>query len=316
MSTPDETLAQIASHAPPGAEVPALLRDLVAWGATNGDGLGYFQFDGARLDDHYIEDGSRRAHAFFSFLRTSDGSMIGWWRPDGQALADANVVVLGTGGDQTVLGTGLEDFLARWAVSGVPGVYDLAPEPEEDGYAANVAARARLRAWLEARGVRCDGERPPLDERSEALQAWFTSWSEERLRFAASDPNRLAMAAALPDVIGLPDEDWKRTFADAIVTATQCQLFGDLVGQQPLAVSPALEAALRAFRDGDAAELPDAGLWYRATLTLDGASVLTVQRSYLDLPNPNEIRLDVAGVAQDLARKPRAPYWTPRWLAP
>lgn len=311
----EQTLEQLAFHAPPGVETPSLLRELVRWGFENGDGLGYFSWEGDRLEDWYVEDGSRRASAIYSFLRTSDGSRIGWWRPEGQPLSDAPIVLFGGEGDFALLGAGLEDFLTRWAISGID-VHDLKPEPDDETYTANIAARERLRGWLTQRGVSCDGPRPSLEDRTAEVEAWFTSWSADRLRFAATDENRIAMAACLRDLIGVPVDKWKRTFADAIVTANQCQLFGTLVGQRPLEVSPAMETALRQFRDRDAAELPEAGLWFRATLKLDPHGVLAVSRHYIDLPNPNELQLDLDGVRKDLARRPRSPYWVPRWLTP
>jgi len=75
------------------------------------------------------------------------------------------------------------------------------------------------------------------------------------------------------------------------------------------------EATARSFRDRDVAELPEAGSWLRAKLTLDAAGVLTVSRTYLREPPPGDVTLDDAGLRQDAERMPRSAYWMPEWLA-
>ena len=277
----------LALHAP-GGVVPPSLRDVIARRSPPDDNLGTFRFAGARLDDFYVEDGSRRADAFYGFVRCAGGSMVGWWRPDGEPLAQAPIVCLGSEGDLAVLGEHLQDFVERWD-KGESGVDDLTRDY------APVAP-------------------PPYPERSEQLSAWFDAWSAERRRLAAADPQRCAVAERLAGLVGLPSKPWQRTFVDAIVTATQCQLFRNYVGQRPLEVTPDLETALRTFRQHDTQELPEAGLWFRASLSLDPGCVLTVKRNYIEKPNPQEITLDREGVLQDLAAMPRAPYWTPPWL--
>jgi hypothetical protein len=87
-----------------------------------------------------------------------------------------------------------------------------------------------------------------------------------------------------------------------------------MVGQKPLRLPDGFEARLRAFRDHDARELPEAGLWHRAKLTLDAEGTLTVSRSYLDEPRA-PLTLDDEGLRRDAAALPRIPYWTPGWLA-
>lgn len=180
-------------------------------------------------------------------------------------------------------------------------------------------ACTRLGAWLvsigvEGGGADGGGAEDRLIEPTRQLETWFESWSEERLRFAETDEHRIAMAAVLRDVIGVPKEPWGRNFVDAIVTANQCQLFQTYVGQRPIEPSPELESAIGRFRDHDTQQLPEAGLWFRAALELNPDGVLTVKRSYLDRPNPDEITLDEPGVREDLKRMPRTTYWTPQWL--
>ncbi|MGC4093205.1 MAG: hypothetical protein QM756_36020 [Polyangiaceae bacterium] len=308
-------------NVPAGFELPALVTEFYEWVAgLRGVELGYFSLRGERLDDDYIEDGSRRASAFVGFLSTSDGSRIGFWRPNGEGLADAPVVMLGGEGDKKALGRSVEQFFARWATRRLVGVYDLVPDDEPESEEA-ASGRAELAVWLSARGVNVtsgesESDEAELERIGASIEAWFDAWSTQRQAVAESDVQRQALAAELKGLIGLPPEDkpWERTFADVIVTGTECRAYATMVGQRPLSVSPALEAAVRAFRDYDALELPEAGLWYRACFNLNAAGALYVQRRYVDEPNWDEISLDAAGLRQDVQRMPRSAYWTPSWL--
>ncbi|MCK5941667.1 MAG: hypothetical protein KAI24_06845 [Planctomycetes bacterium] len=311
-ATPDDIIEQLAAHAPPGTTIPQLLRDFVSW-SRDVDELGSFRFVGGRLDDFCVEDGSRAASCFFSFLCCTDGSMVGWWRPAGEALAEAPIVVLGSEGELVALGMDLAEFLSSWSRDALP-LDDLSLDVEDEDHANAVAARQGLRRWLVGLGLYSDSPHALLPERTAALRNWFAVWSAERRRIAAADERRVALAAQLRDRIGLPSEPWRRRFVDAIVTAKQCQLFRTFVGQQPVDVSPALESELRRFREHDAMELPEAGLWFRAALGLNIDGTLEVKRSYLDAPNCDEVRLDVDGVRQDLLKMPRSSYWMPPWL--
>lgn len=309
----DSLIAQLRSHAPPGTEVPQLLQKFVEWHTSEGESLGYFSVLGDRLDDFYVEDGSRQASTFYSFLRCADGSMIGWWRPEGEPLADSSIVLLGAEGELAAVGLGLEDFLLRW-VDGSVSVPDLMLDPDDSNYQASVAARRRLGIWLASLGLSRDTTPKPLLDRSGQLEAWFGNWSHHAQHNAKNNENRIVMATCLREAIGLPKEPWQRNFIDAIVTSHQCQLYRTYVGQRPLECPQSLESAIRDFRDQDARELPEAGLWFRAALELSNEGVLTVKRTYLDLPNPEEIQFDLRGVLEDMERMPRSPYWTPSWL--
>ena len=311
-ATPADILKQIASHAPTGTTIPPLFRDFVSW-SRDVDALGFFRLVGGRLDDFYVEDGSRAASCFFSFLRCSDGSMIGWWRPENESLSEAPIVMLGGEGDLVALGMDLAEFLSSWSRDALP-VYDLSLDVENEHDSDAVAARQGLRQWLVGHGLYSENDHHLLPERTTALRNWFTVWSAGRRRLAENDEIRLAIAAHLRELIGLPSEPWLRSFVDAIVTAKQCQLFRTVVGQRPVDLSPDLESELRRFREHDAMELPEAGLWFRAVLELDVDGTLAVKRTYLDRPNPNEIHFGEDGVRQDLLKMPRSSYWMPPWL--
>lgn len=292
-------------HTPHGQTLPHLLQDFCDWFTQHGDQAGNVRIVGDRLDDCYVEDGSRIAPAFVSFLCLGDGSRVGWWRPDGTALAESPVALLGSEGELRIVGLGLAELLSRWA-TGSTGIDDFGGQ-----------ANARMARWLRER---CGGGVPRSDDgelegRTRQLEGWFEAWSTRRSELAAVDPHRVALARELLPLIGRPSQTWERTFAEVVMTGTSCRLFGTLVGQKPLSVSPELAAALVALRERDADELPEAGLWFRAVLQVGADGVLGVKRTYLEEPNPREVQLDVAGLREDLLRRPRSAYWMPSWLA-
>ncbi|MFD1731312.1 hypothetical protein ACFSC4_09935 [Deinococcus malanensis] len=75
------TLEQIF---PPDAHPSALLRDFSAWHADTFTGAfcGY-EIAPTRLDDYWIENGADLADHFALFLNLGDGSMVGYWYPEG-----------------------------------------------------------------------------------------------------------------------------------------------------------------------------------------------------------------------------------------
>jgi hypothetical protein len=174
-----------------------------------------------------------------------------------------------------------------------------------------------LRAWLGEHGVTNQKQPMDLGAVTASLEQWFDTWNQERVRIARTAPERLAFAPSLAKLIGRAraDDSWRQGFADLVITGERCALYRTLVGQKPVDLSREFVDAARAFRDADVRELPEAGLWFRATLSLDSNGILNVKRHYVDEPNRREIRLDDAGLRVDAARMPRSPYWTPDWLA-
>jgi hypothetical protein len=279
--------------------------------------LGWVSIQGGRLDDFWIEDGSRAASAFVGFLHTGDGSRVGWWRPEGEPLAQAPIVFLGSEGQLSAVAATSAELLTKLAarhtgleeLDEIEGPADAAEDRERP------PSRAALRAWLRNHGVWSEAE-SQLDHTTARLQAWFERWSETRLASAQASPERQAVAEVLQTIIGLPppDQPWCTTFADLVITGTQCQLFGNFVGQKALPMTDSLETRLRAFRDHDAHELLEGGLWFRAKLDLDFKGRLRVSRHYLEEPGDGLV-LEGEGLRRDAARMPRTPYWTPEWLA-
>jgi hypothetical protein len=302
--------ASLRFHTPPDTETPALLADFCDWIEHQPDAsLGYFCVEGDRLDDFYVEDGSRAASAFVSFLRCIDGSRVGWWRPDSRPIDRAPVVLLSGEGELCALSRTLAGFLLKVATRRTD-VGDLDSEDE------SFEGTDRLLGWLKGRGVEePSGSDAELDDDTDALRDWFTRWSAERNEVARSSPARTRFAEVVRPIIGLPppDEPWKRTSASLALAGDRCLLFGGNVGVWPLPQPRGFEAAARLFRDEDARELPEAGLWWSATLKLDAAGGLCVKRSYLD--EPRDLAVADDALRRDAMVMPRSPYWTPEWLA-
>jgi len=303
--------ASLHFHAPPGTKIPPLIESFYEWASQRTYGsLGYFSLGGDRLHDYYVEDGTRRATDFVGFLRTVAGSAVGWWRPDGKPLDAAPVVMLGSDGEPRALALSSEEFLWKLAArqTGDEDLTDADVEPDSFG---------ELQRWLERRGVEDRSSSPErLRAETARLEPDFARWSAARLHIARASPERTAFARAVASVIGLPagEEPWRRTHADLIMTGDRCALFATFVGERPWSLPDGFAEQARAFRDADARELPEAGLWFRAALYLDAEGVLVVRRSYLDEPDPSDVQLDDVGLARDVKRMQRAAYWMPAWL--
>jgi hypothetical protein len=304
--------ASLRFHTPPGEALPALLIDFCKWAEEFGAQLGDYQLQGSRLCDLYVEDGTRRASSFVGFLSCEDGSHVGWWRPDGASLESAPVVLLGSDGELRAVGLSLGGFLLDWAENR-SGVFSLESSEEFERPEA-VVPRSRLQAWLAERGVSRSCNAADLQRVTDALKTWFRAWSAERGLVAESQAERRKLARAVQTLVGLPKPDRHPKLVHAVITARQFTLSANYSGEWPIASTPEFEAALREFRELDARELPEAGLWYRVALDLDQRGVLMVKRFYVDEPDPRDLQLDDQGLWEDAARMPRSKYWMPEWL--
>jgi hypothetical protein len=309
--------ASLKFHTPPGTHVPQLLEAFCDWTATRRNGsLGYFELAGDRLDDYYVEDGSRRASAFVGFLRTADGSRVGWWRPGGEALDDAPIVVLGGEGQLAAVSRTLEGFLLKLATKTISvdktALYDLVGDigAADEGYSA-------LLAWLRGHGIHEERRTESLVDETAALRAWFKQWSAERNELARANAARWLLATLLRDIIGLPppEKPWAGGRAILAMTANQCALYSTPLGSASPALSSRFESCARRLREQDAAELPEAGLWFYSGVQLASDGTLLMKREYLREPDRRHIVLDDVGLKQDAIARPRSAYWMPDWLA-
>jgi hypothetical protein len=84
-------------------------------------------FQGAWLNDFWIENGSYLADHFGLFLCQADGTRAGYWFYEGCSIEKAPIVILGSGSGQTdvrVIASSIEDFASRF-VEGKTGIYDI-----------------------------------------------------------------------------------------------------------------------------------------------------------------------------------------------
>lgn len=300
-------LESLRFNVPPGLALPELAAGFYAWAAKQEEpSLGWFELAGERLDDLCVEDGTRRADALVSFLTLGDGARIGWWRPDGEPLERAGIALLGHG-DLAVLSSSLGGFLRKLA-TGPTGWEDLDELEEDEG-------RRALSDWLDRQGID-EAVDTELGERTARLEAWFAAWSAERIRHARASPHHRALAASLKELVGLPDpaKPWERTWADVVVTSKRCELLRRPGHIERVALPGSVAEPLRAFRDLDVRELPEAGLWYRAWLELDAEGTLLAKRTYLEEPPPGEVQLSDEEVRLDAIEMPRSRYWLPPWM--
>jgi hypothetical protein len=300
--------ASLGFHTPPGASVPALVEDFYSWAETKRAGsLGHFELHGSRLDDWYVEDGTRRASAFVSFLTCGDGSRVGWWRLRGEQLDVAPIVMLGSQGPLRALARSAGGFLRKLAArrTGIRSLLEGAPS-DADPF-------GELSAWLDERGAASASDTDELGDETSALEAWFARWSAERVELARHDPERARFAQAAREVIGAPHGSGASgAFGDLFLTGTQCIMFGAY--RRRIELPARFERHAREMRERDAQELPAAGLWHRAMLRFDSTGSLLVTREYLLEPTAREIMLDDAGLRDDALKLSRTAYWTPEWL--
>ena len=168
----NDTVQELRAIFPSSIPFPPLLAEFVAWAEQFERGqLGWFEFEGQRLDDHWIENGSALADQFALFIRLPDGSMIGFWKPDGDAGA-LPVVLLGSEGAQEVLGSTLEEFLWNWARGELGEAYDLMPDEDDEEQPKD--ARPALVAWLRGKGVVPQAASVP------DLKAFFDNWQKRQ----------------------------------------------------------------------------------------------------------------------------------------
>lgn len=166
-----ETVQTIHAAFPDSIPFPALLAEFMEWTEHFERGqLGWFEFEYQRLDDHWIENGSALADQFALFIHLPDGSMIGFWKPDGHE-GPPPVVLLGSEGDHEVLGATLDGFLWNWANGELGRAYDLMPEEsDEEDEEQPEDARSAIADWLRENAV------APQQAAVPDLRTFFTDW--------------------------------------------------------------------------------------------------------------------------------------------
>jgi hypothetical protein len=128
------------AHFPPHFRAPPLLLAFAEWLRDKlWLSVGDFRLQGRRWDDWGENAGDLYRH-FALFLRTSDGSEVAFWLPDGEFVASPPIVFLGSEGELGQVGNSLAQFLARLAAreTMVPAL-DSRDAQDEGDFFSNVA---------------------------------------------------------------------------------------------------------------------------------------------------------------------------------
>ncbi|CAO4165733.1 hypothetical protein [Methylorubrum aminovorans] len=320
----------LPSAFPPGHEPPRLLLDFADWleGRPWGS-LGCFRLQGTLSDEAPIVDGSALRREFSLFLYLPDGSLVGFWHPDGVPTPSSPVVGLGSEGDAAVLAGSLEGFLAKLARDAFSDSAwsDLAAveedeeddEEEDEGNptrAADDNARDALADWLAGRvgpkrldalaGEVCD---------STAFAARMDAWMHERETYWAEHLILTEIGRALSANRPPGTTPWDRTQLRAAIVGTLCEVQVYRAGPQPVPEIAQVEPLLRALRDEQHRTDPDLGLWFEAHLTLDANGCILPRFDYQTRPILGGAPAPVEQARSDLSRAPRSARWVPDWLA-
>jgi hypothetical protein len=114
-----------------------------------------------------------------------EGSRVGWWRPSGEALSDAPIVLLDSEGERRALGRSSAEFLSSIA-RGTTDMISMDPEEDQD-------RRPALAKWLNERGAWIEEDDiPALADLTSQLSVWLDDWSEQRERRSSSTPRDFA----------------------------------------------------------------------------------------------------------------------------
>ncbi len=317
----------LPSAFPPGHEPPQLLLDFADWlkGRPWGS-LGCFRLQGTLSDEAPIVDGSALRREFSLFLYLPDGSLVGFWHPDGVPTPSSPVVGLGSEGDAALLAGSLEGFLAKLAADAFSDSAwsDLAAAEEDDEEedegnptrAADDDARDALAEWLAGRvgserldtlaGEVCD---------STAFAARMDAWMHEREAYWAGHSILTEIGRALAAHRPPGKTPWDRTQLRAAIVGTLCEVQVYRAGPQPVPEIAQVEPLLRALRDEQHRADPDLGLWFEAHLALDAKGCILPCFDYQTRPILGGAPAPVEQARSDLSRAPRPARWVPDWLA-
>ena len=321
----------LAAAFPPGHEPPALLLDFADWleGRPWGS-LGCFRLEGTLSDEAPVVDGGTLRREFSLFLYLPDGSLVGFWHPDGMPTAASPIVGLGSEGEAAILAGSLEGFLAKLASNAFSdsGWSDLAAdeddeEDEEDdgdgGELVPVAdedARDALAEWLGARiGAERLNELASEECASTAFAARMEAWMQEREGYWVGHPILIEIGRALAAHRPPGRTPWDRTRLRAALVGTLCEVQVYRAGPQPVPEAAQVEPLLRALRDEQQRSDPDLGFWFEIHLALDAQGRILPRFDYQVRPEIGGAPAPVEAARFDLARAPRPVRWVPGWLA-
>ena len=294
---------------PPTIPVPPLLDEFAQWLRERDIYLGALRLHSERLDDAGASGLGDLCQCFAPFIRTSCGSVVALWLPDGTPLASPPVVRIGSEGDNALLGDSLEDFFWRLAARKT-GDEDLDTRDEQTGDGG-----AALSQWLESRDIK-----PARRRRWPDFAVWWRKRQKAYEKWCDHDSLRLSIAENLRTIrpFAKDAEPWETATFDAVIVGSRLRMWQRVQGPQPLnaaQVGP-LGPLLRADRERRAKEVPERGLWFQAFIIVAATGGAHIHRDYMSEPRvgDEQIPIPVRDYRDDLARFPRSDYWMPDWL--
>jgi hypothetical protein len=261
-----------------------------------------------------------------TFIRLPDGSRVAQWFREGASPDDVPIVYSDSEGEERMVASSLEEFLAVWALAGFDDTGNLVA----NGQPLSLPFDLLYQADSDAPDGRPDfldflRQRLGLDPRTiinphpphELIVRFFEEWSETQRQQMATDPTLRSIAGILDAYIPRGKQPWDRVSLDIRVAGGRCEIDAPEGPKTPLAeereIIPLLLAARAARATGIHAVR---GVWHSARILLlpDGQCGITAdwQREpvFRDGTRPSADE-----IATDLARFPRSARWMELWMS-
>jgi hypothetical protein len=317
---------ELARQWPDGRDVPPLLADLVRyledrpWGS-----LGDFILRGGRMDDYWVENGVDCWPHFGIFMRLPDGSRVAQWFREGASPDDVPIVYSDSEGEERMVASSLEEFLAVWALAR----YDDTGNLVANGQRVSLPIELRYEADRGAPDGRADfldflrqrlGREPQTiigpHPSHEPIERFFKEWSETQRQKMATDPTLRSIAGILDAYIPRGKQPWDRVSLDIRVAGARCEIDAPEGPKTPLAeereIIPLVLAARAARATGVHAVR---GVWHSAAILLTPDGLCRIAADWQREPVFRDgTRPTADEIAADLARFPRSARWMEPWM--
>jgi len=294
---------------PPTIPVPELLITFAEWLGKSNVYVGAMKLYSRRLDDLSASGLGDLYKSFAPFIRTSCGSVVAFWLPDGIPLKSPPIALIGSEGDNMLLADSLENFLWRLA-DGKTGDHDLDIRDETCGDGG-----PELSKWLTSQDIE-----QPVQHSWPDFASWWDKRQEAYEDWCDSDPLHLAIAERLRRIWAFSPnaERWQTHLFDAVIVGTRFEMWQRRHGPQlidSIACSD-LEPLLREDRERRARQFPERGLWFQSSIRVGATGGARLCSDFICKPNVGDamIHVSLQDYRTDLDAFPRSRYWTPTWL--